>query len=171
MVDDLSKTALFVAAEKNHYYCLELLFGKSCIDQNISDKDGNTPLIIAAKNGYIFCVDILLRDKYFNKDYIYPETREQIITTSLCNSITERPIPILAIKMIFGFFQKETLIDKQNNKGETALFLAAEHGKLSCVRILLYYKCNKNITDKKGKTPLQIAQENVNQACVNALSQ
>jgi ankyrin repeat protein len=128
--------------------------------------------MIAAKNWHFECVKILLMDDVFTKIEMNPETRGQFITTRLCNSSTQNPIPqlpTLVIKNIFAFFQQKTSLDATNNMGQTALYLAAADGHVDCVKILLYYKCNKNIADKDGKTPLQIATENNHQECATEL--
>lgn len=167
------KTALFVAAEEGNVACVELLFGLQYINQNIPNSHGNTPLIIAAKNGHIECVKILLIDDVSNKIAMNPDTRAQYITSMLCcrkDTETKVPqIPNLAIKMIFGFFQQKTLIDAQNNKGQTALFWAAANGQQKIVNSLLYHNCNKSIAAEDGITPLQIAAQCDHQACVRQL--
>jgi len=166
------KTAIFIAAEEGHVACVKLLFGTPHIDQNIPDLDGNTPLMIAAKNWHFECVKILLMDDVFTKINMNPETRGQFITTSLCNSSTQTPIPqlpTLVIKTIFAFFQQKTSLDATNDMGQTALYLAAANGHFNCVKILLYYKCDRNIADNDRITPLRIATENNHQDCVTEL--
>ena len=48
-------------------------------------------------------------------------------------------------------------IDERDEKGETAMHIAARYGRLSMLRLLLKYRPNLYIENKKGYTPLGIA--------------
>jgi len=48
-------------------------------------------------------------------------------------------------------------LDAQTNDGSSALFLAAQHGHVDCVRWLLAAGASSGITDNEGRTPAYIA--------------
>jgi ankyrin repeat protein len=61
--------------------------------------------------------------------------------------------------------------DGEDICGQTPLWLAAFHGHVDCVGVLLIHGANPDHKDKKGKSPLHIAKENGHTAVVNKLSQ
>ena len=54
------RTPLFIAAEKGHEKCVQLLLGAGAV-VNKAANDGYTPLIIAAQMGHQKCVQLLRR--------------------------------------------------------------------------------------------------------------
>jgi len=55
------------------------------------------------------------------------------------------------------------LINKQNRKGNTALHYACCANNIELVKIFLQYKCNLNIQNKRGKTPLHCSSRTIAQ--------
>jgi ankyrin repeat protein len=55
---------------------------------------------------------------------------------------------------------------KEKYSGETPLHYATNNGKKSIISLLLEKGAHPTITNNKGRTPLQCAQENNNQNCV-----
>ena len=60
-------------------------------------------------------------------------------------------------------------VDKQNNKGETALYLAAGSNSLEKVTMLLHFGANPNIANHSGCGPLGKAARNGNKPMIDIL--
>ncbi|MBS0287254.1 MAG: ankyrin repeat domain-containing protein [Proteobacteria bacterium] len=63
------------------------------------------------------------------------------------------------------------LIDTQNNKGETALHIAADNGYLDVVKVLVAHHANVDLKDNEGDTALQEAINAHHQEVVSFLEQ
>lgn len=57
----------------------------------------------------------------------------------------------------------------KDNDAKNALCAAAEHGRAEVVRFLLKRGADKGITDKHGKTPLQLAEIKGHEDCIELL--
>ena len=65
--------------------------------------------------------------------------------------------------------EKGANVNKQNNQGETALYVASKNGQKLAVEILLSHKANPNLKTNTGETPLLAAVRNEDDEIVDTL--
>ncbi|MBM3199152.1 MAG: ankyrin repeat domain-containing protein, partial [Chlamydiae bacterium] len=129
VMDNGGRTALMLAAWRDHLHVVQYLAGKKGIDLNEKDNDGRTALMYAALNGKLDVVRVLAE-------------------------LAENENP----NEIRRWRSWEWPIDAKDNGGRTALMLAAEHGHLDVVQYLAEKKgIDFNAKDNSGWTALMYA--------------
>ena len=118
-----------------------LIFAKA--DVNVVDKDGKTALFLAAWRGKTDIVKLLINagaDVDNNGLNI-------LIRMSIDNNVS-------AVKCLIDAKADVNVVDKHDN---TALILAARHGKSGSARLLIVAKADVNAVNKDGNTALMQA--------------
>ena len=146
-----SDTLLRSSAQKNRVGVLAML--KGGIDPNVSNEQGNTPLIISASLGDTDNVRTLLAYRA-DVNAANKEGNTAVIYAARFN----HPETLLALFAPLTM-QYRADINAQNNKGETALYWAAAKGYAPVVKILLAYDAKRDLKTKEGLTALDIAQK------------
>ncbi|MDR1123332.1 MAG: ankyrin repeat domain-containing protein [Elusimicrobiota bacterium] len=124
---------------------------KTGVPPNVTDANGNTPLIVAAAYGDIPSAQALIAYK---------------ANVNAANNIGMTPL-LYAIQtknkdMTQYFLEKGADVNKANNNGETPLFWAAYYGDTQLVDVLLKLEADYNKTTKSNMTALSIAARNKN---------
>lgn len=124
-------------------------FVKQLIDAGADVNKGkqnqqSTPLMIAAAKGHIEIVNMLLAAKASVND------ADSNAMTPLLHAVAHPDITKIIIAAGAN-------VNHENNKGETALHLAAEGDYVQTVQALIVAGAQLNHVDKKGRTPLSRA--------------
>ncbi|KAK5987224.1 Ankyrin repeat domain-containing protein 50 [Cladobotryum mycophilum] len=159
-------TASMVAARKGQLDILELLIERGA-DVDVRDTNGRTMLMNAALPQYTLATDdlvwLLLRSgadvKAKDKDghtaqcwaFLYGEW--EMLNVMLARR-PDVPLEIKGNKFLIGMGVD---IDEVDERGQTALSLAARYKELKVLKILLAHGANPNHVDKSGKTVFMLA--------------
>ena len=178
------QTALHMACMNGHKGTAEWLLTRANCNPNLRDKDGNTPLHTASRNGHLECVklivetrvDLNIRNK--NKQTAifmanvngHSDIVEWLLTRANCNpNLRDKdgntPLHTAShnghlecVKLIIETSTVRVDLNLRNINKQTALHLASENGHKNIAEYLLTRsKCNPNIQDDDGNTPLHIA--------------
>ncbi|MBO4405988.1 MAG: ankyrin repeat domain-containing protein [Alphaproteobacteria bacterium] len=130
----------------------ELLI-KHGADKNVTDRDGNTTLMLAAEKGKIKLAKLLLKKSNLNSD-LNVEVIDLLLSgkNNIPRSkawISEKSESVLKAMPID--------INAQDKYGCTALMLAANNGHYGMVQLLLEHGADVNIKSNKGNTALMAA--------------
>jgi len=151
-------TPLHMAAHNGHTEIVKLLWGARA-DAEVFDRHGRTSLYLAAQNGYTEIVDFLLDNE---------------VDPKVACSDGKTPLYIAARN---GHTEiVDFLLDKKAEPmavcrfdGATPLHVAAQNDRTEIVSFLLEAKADPLVTDKKGVTPLGIAQQRNHQDIVKCM--
>ncbi len=164
----LGQTALFPAAFRGHNKVVEVLLRRGA-DVRVRDKDGRTPLLYLAseKEKAKWNMDTmrLLIDGGANL-----EARDNIGRTALLWAATNGNLQL--VEALFdGSLGRHAIADVSaaNNRGRSALHMAAEDNFEDMVRLLLKRKADPNATSDGGWTPLHNAAQNGHAGVVEQL--
>jgi ankyrin repeat protein len=178
-------TPLYEAVQANRAKTAELLLEKGA-NPNIEGRAGVTPLEAAAFNGNLRIVDLLLKwqanphhvDRTGKSAIVYAVARgfaniaERLIATGIDvnarygNDLTalmwaaghSNDVPeeegAATLSMLL---EKGARSDDQDNRGRTALMIAAEAGHARVVELLVARGANAALMDKQGKTARDLA--------------
>lgn len=147
-------TPLHLACQDERQTLVMILLARGA-DGSIIDTCRRSPLHYAVQNGFTRIVQSLL-------DYeTYMEGKDRFGQTVLhIAALRElsQTMNLLICRAKKQGTDEDVLrfIDTQNRDKQTALHLAAERSFCDCVKILLRYKCQVNITDQEGKTGLHL---------------
>ena len=153
--DENGMTSLHLACRENNQSLVLLLLARGA-DGSVIDESRRSPLHYAVQGGVTKIVQSLL-------DYdIYMDGKDRLGQTVLhnaaINELSATMNLLLSRKKMYG--TEEDLLrftNIQNRDKQTALHIAAEHGCCDCVKILLKYKCDLDLTDMDGRTALHLA--------------
>ncbi|KAH3958115.1 hypothetical protein HBH92_210860 [Parastagonospora nodorum] len=154
--DSVGHTALlFAFSVERHKIALKLLEGFTSLDglsslTSVKDEQGCTPLMLAAMHGYVDIVRRLAEQQPSNlhgEDMRRIDGKVAIKEKSLANPTTEE-----ALQEDYGPLAR-------NLNGETALFLALQHGQVEVADYLLHKsgQVQENPNDKAGNSLLVVA--------------
>ena len=139
--------------------CVELLLNRGC-DPNSANVDGYTPLHAAAQKGQQACLKTFLQHGADAKAKTHEgDTALHLAAGGGHYSCAE---------LLLG--RKEVNIQARNRVGYTPLHSAVEAGHGDLVTLLLDNNAPPNLSDFSGATPLDIAERNENEKCVELLS-
>lgn len=140
-------TALHGAVANNCIVCVELLLNAKGIDVNAESSTGDTALHQAVSKDY--------------SKMQYEYSRQQRIAISQWGQAT-------CMRLLLN--AQGIDVNKVNNKGQTALWLAVFNNNVECVRLLLNAPgININQPDATGKSPLDLASEKKHDECLKLL--
>uniref|UniRef100_A0A8C7MDH8 Ankyrin repeat domain 52 n=1 Tax=Oncorhynchus kisutch TaxID=8019 RepID=A0A8C7MDH8_ONCKI len=143
------RTALYLAAQKGHAQCLEVLLshGVSCHLRERRNKW--TPLHVAASNGQTDCLLMLVNrgEKADIIDIADVQGQTALMLAAL-GSHTD---------CVHILLEKGAGVDAADKRGRTALHRAAVMGSEDCVSALLEHGASALCRDFRGRTPLHLA--------------
>lgn len=156
------QTALFPTCMRGHNGVVKTLLDKGADvnggrnqDGKPGDKDGRTPLLFLAseKRGKwtLDTIKLLLQQRDVNLD-----PRDSISRTPLHWTATNNYIDLARI-ILSGEFGRQADVNASQNRGKTALHLAAEHNQVDFVELLLAYGANPDAVSDGRWTPLHNA--------------
>ncbi|CAH0050901.1 unnamed protein product [Clonostachys solani] len=162
-VDNEGKTPLHRAAIKESR-AVEILVA-AMASVNIEDQDGRTPLHHAVgRVGYeaLKIVDMLLRNggRVFTQD----KKKETILHTAAASGDHHILTLLFDSRKIQKYYQELV-----NEEGQTALHVAAKHGNLEAVLVLVTQGLSTEALDGSGQTPIQLAIQRGHSRVVNQL--
>jgi ankyrin repeat protein len=131
-------TPLYVAAARGHTEIVRLLITAKA-NVNTTTTNRTTPLAIATRNGHTEIAQII--QEKIN------ELNEQLLNASQNGNLTE----------IKNVLTQGAEINFRNNKGDTALYLAAHYNHPEIVQQLIDSGADINLTNNEGETPLFVA--------------
>ncbi|QLI67824.1 Ankyrin-1 [Metarhizium brunneum] len=147
-----------VAEHGEEVITLAFLLAERCVDIDIGDRDGRTPLLWAAKNGHEAVAKLLL---------------EKGANIEAKNSFgDQRPLLVAAITgnkaVVKLLLEKGADIEAKDDKGQTPLSGAVMYGHEAVVRLLLEKGANIETRDVYSWTPLLWAVERGGEARADA---
>ncbi|MFZ0564738.1 MAG: ankyrin repeat domain-containing protein [Chlamydiales bacterium] len=145
---------------------IDLLINSRNSILNAQDNQGLTPLHWAIKNNHPELIKALInRDADLTiKDY---HEQQSPLHFAVLQEQKETIDALLKSRNLYGF--KKVDIDDRDFKGDTALHLAAEKGKVDILKALLLHKPDINAKNNSGETPLLVAIRKGNSEVVKIL--
>lgn len=162
-------------------------------EQNATDSDGNTALLLAAKNGNLDIVEMLLQRGFsLNQSNFKKRTAllyaakgghcslvERLLSTAECDvdaqDIEGNTALLIAVKRGHNDVIESLLasgqgdVSKQDRYGHTALHDAAKTGRMDTLAMLVFHGANKDVQDKYDNTSLMYATLHDHTNCVALL--
>lgn len=165
--DKKGKTPLIYSCELNDGgEIASLLFNVPTLDPKITDNEGKTALHIACEAGNVFVFESLLR-------ILSPNVKNQALTKLDRNGKTpiHRLLLCKDISKFKDFVERMSInFDYKDSLGKYAIFQCINDNKPEYLKIIAESgKCNINITDQRGWTPLHHAVKAGNLECVKSL--
>ncbi|XP_077190522.1 ankyrin repeat and SOCS box protein 3 isoform X2 [Paroedura picta] len=149
---------LHLSASQGSLECVSILL-KSGADPNEVTNDATTPLFLAVEHGHIDVMRLLLHHgANVNGPHCWSEWN------SLHQACFLNYPAILKLLL-----EKGGNTESEDDFGITPLFIAAQYGKLECLRILISHGANVNCRAKDRATPLFIAAQEGHGMCVELL--
>jgi len=129
---------------------------KTLLDRvvNLTDVNGNTALHYSVSHGNFDVISILLDSKVANTNILNKAGYTCIMLISLAAVLDETHKAVVS-----RLFSMGNVNIRSTQHGQTALMLAASHGRLDMVRLLLEAGANVNVRDEDGSTALMCAAE------------
>ena len=155
--------AIYLASSSNNIPESVLLY---LINKNISLSDGTTPLLLAARHNLPKKIKIISECKGVDPNHVHHKTKKSALIYAVEYSTIDAMHSILSIPGIN--------INYEYSKKRTAIYIAAEQGKLEKVNILLQAYSKNNIcseaNDKNINSALQVAHENGRKETANVIA-
>jgi ankyrin repeat protein len=143
---DPSMTALMLAAKTGDYHALVRELGKNP-DLEVTNSDGDTPLLLAVGEGHMLLVTTLIEAganvNAQSGRYGY---------SPLMLAASQGIVPLMQ-KLVHGGAQ----INARSTMGQSALYLAAFKGHFEAAEFLINAGADINAKDEVGQTPLYLA--------------
>ncbi|CAK7242632.1 MAG: hypothetical protein STHCBS139747_004128 [Sporothrix thermara] len=164
----LGQTALFPACFRGHNKVVGLLLENGA-DVRVRDKEGRTPLLYLAseKEKVKWTMDTLRL--LLDRGNANPEVRDNIGRTPLLWAATNGNLQLVEALLNGSLGGAVADVSASNNRGRSALHLAAEANHEAMVQLLLKYKADPNAISDGGWTPLHNAVQNGHEAVVSLL--
>jgi ankyrin repeat protein len=147
--DSQGKTPLHLAARNGNSHIMDYLLEKGA-DPNARDNNKETPLFDACGNNKLVSVQSLLRKK------VNVKLRNVSGKTALY-ALNDPDVEIVRLLIQKGIPLNEVL----NDNGDTYLHKQAYYGRVEVIKLLLEAGVNRQIKNKEGKTPFDVAQNEV----------
>lgn len=153
-------TPLYLACQYGHTDVAQYLIkinkmkrrSKEILEQ--TDNDGYTPLLIATSNGHSDTVAMLVRE---GADIEAQEREEKNV---FYIAAEEKRSKVLATLYSLRPNSSKQLIKRSDQNGNTSLHVAAEKGHSKCLRMLVQFSKQVNMTNEDDQTPLHLAAMN-----------
>ena len=143
-----NQTALHISCKNGHRDIAEYLLTQAKCNPNVRDIKGNTPLHFACGSGHMECVKLIITE------WCNPYVQDVSGNTPL--HIACRKGYLECVKVLIADSINPNLTNYPHN--QTALHLACDNGHRNIAEYLLAHaKCNSNIQDTFGNTPLHVA--------------
>jgi ankyrin repeat protein len=152
--DNDAKTALDYAVEYDYFDTTLLLLAAT--DLKWANKKGRTSLMIAAENGSLNAL----------RAFSVAIQMARMAPVEARKKTGKERAEMLELAAKF----RKINVNQQDDDGMTALMLAAEAGQVEAVKTLLFFKANKLVKNKQGKTALDLARSKNNTEIVKLLS-
>ncbi|CAK7222067.1 hypothetical protein SCUCBS95973_004715 [Sporothrix curviconia] len=164
----LGQTALFPACFRGHNKVVGLLLDHGA-DVRVRDKEGRTPLLYLSseKEKVKWTMDTLRL--LLDRGHANPEVRDNIGRTPLLWAATNGNLQLVEALLNGSLGGAVADVSAANNRGRSALHLAAEANHEAMVRLLLKFKADPNAVSDGGWTPLHNAVQNGHEAVVSLL--
>lgn len=144
LVDDSGNPLLVVAIKDKSYEVIEVLLATKGMDVDLSNKQGETPLMIASINGDLPLVKTLVIKHRAQLDHIG--------WTPLHYAAAKGQLEVAQFLIING-----ALIDSLNLGGTTPLMMAVQSGNEYLVKLLLDKGANLQLRNGLGLSAIDIA--------------
>ncbi|CAG9534883.1 unnamed protein product [Cercopithifilaria johnstoni] len=131
---------------------------------NLADPNENTALHYAISHGNFDVVSILLDSRVCNLNHANKAGYTAMMLASLCDATDE-----VEAAVIHRLFQLGDVNAQAIQHGQTALMLAASHGKMNTTKLLIDCQADLNIQDEEGSTALMCAAEHGHKEIVKLL--
>ncbi len=146
---DSYNNAMMFGVERGNLDVIQLLLDKG-VDVNLHDERGRSLLEIAVESGHIDVAATLIRGGAHVNDI-----NRRNGWTPVMKAIWKN-----RIDMVQFLIKHNADINYSNNKGETALLLAAKANYKNILQMLFTHGVNISFPNEKGYTPLMIASKN-----------
>ncbi|NLK62237.1 MAG: ankyrin repeat domain-containing protein [Fusobacteria bacterium] len=146
-----SYTILHLATIENNIKAVESLLVNKKISPNVMTKQGLTPLMIAAKKGYYEITEILIKNGA-NINTTSKTKNSAIMYAASSNGESN-------YKIAKYLLEKDSKIDNQNKKGNTALIISAMKN-IKIYNCLIEKGADTEIRNKEGKLAIDYYLEN-----------
>lgn len=146
-----SYTILHLATIENNIKAVESLLVNKKISPNVMTKQGLTPLMIAAKKGYYEITEILIKNGA-NINTTSKTKNNAIMYAASSNGESN-------YKIAKYLLEKDSKIDNQNKKGNTALIISAMKN-IKIYNCLIEKGADTEIRNKEGKLAIDYYLEN-----------
>ncbi|CAK7199457.1 hypothetical protein SEUCBS139899_002137 [Sporothrix eucalyptigena] len=164
----LGQTALFPACFRGHNEVVTLLLTHGA-NVGIRDKEGRTPLLyLASEKEKVKWTMETLR-LLLDRGGANPEVRDNIGRTPLLWAATNGNLQLVEALLNGSLGGAVADVSAANNRGRSALHLAAESNHVAMVRLLLKFKADPNAISDGGWTPLHNAVQNGHEEVVSLL--
>jgi uncharacterized protein len=145
-------TPLMAAAFKGNERIFEALLGRGA-NPNARDQTGKTAMVYAAARGFDGIVERLL-----NAGVAAGERYSNDLTALMWAAGRDEGVGAAAVERVLDVLLAHgATIDDADNRGRTALMIAASLGDAEIVDILLKRGADRRLQDKQGKTALDLA--------------
>ncbi len=125
---------------------------------NITDNQGNTPLLNASYYGNIECVDLLIKNG---------------ADINLGNSVNNTPLTLAStmghIDCVKLLIESGADVNHKTNRGDTSILLASIMNRIECIKLLIKEGADVNNSGYYGNTPLIAASKNGFIECIKIL--
>ena len=139
---------------------------KSLLDRvvNLTDVNGNTALHYSVSHGNFDVVSVLLDSKVANANILNKAGYTCIMLISLAPILNDTHRAVVC-----RLFSMGDVNIRATQHGQTALMLAASHGRLDMVQLLVEANADVNIRDEDGSTALMCSAEHGHASIVKYL--
>ena len=148
LVDGDGQTALMMSTD---LLLTDCLLGRGATNNIIAQLRSRINLWASAAHGYSNIINAFLGSGTDINDR--NEERETCLMKVASSNLSAKE----KVRMVDYLMDKGANINLQDNKGQTALIIAATKGVVAAVKELLKYKPNLKLKNKEGKTALEVA--------------
>jgi uncharacterized protein len=145
-------TALAAAAFKGNGRIVDALLARGA-DPNVPDKTGKTPIAYAAARGFALIVRRLI-DAGVDAKRRYGNDLTALMWVAGHEDGVGAQAAVEVATVLLG---AGAPVDAADNRGRTALMIAAELGRAELVELLLAHGADRTIADKEGKRAIDLA--------------
>ncbi|MEL3909513.1 MAG: ankyrin repeat domain-containing protein, partial [Treponema sp.] len=145
-------TVLHYAASWGMYRIIPLIVQQGG-KVNVKNTRGETPLVSAVKTDNAETVRALFETETMGGEPLDSYSRDFLGDTALHTAVGWRALGAAEV-VLQKTRDSGLLIGAKNAAGKTALHVAAQHGDIPFLNLLLAYGADVNIEDREGKTPL-----------------